>query len=188
MINKSIHESYSKEENRSEISDTQRSKDSRSSELSPQNRRGRKYTSVMKNKIELQEYMSLSPTNYKSIIHQNPESIKHRQTYSPSPQRKGLYWQNWLLPSSFNLTQSCIELAPSTTSTAHCCMLTGENEILHSSKDDEVFEVASLTKIMTAYTVIYISHLYRIKLKEHLIYINKNASWMEGTSAGLREG
>ena len=62
------------------------------------------------------------------------------------------------------------------------------NDVIISSNMNEKMEVASLTKIMTAYTVLCICHLNNIKIREHSITIHQEASYMEGTSAGLRCG
>lgn len=41
---------------------------------------------------------------------------------------------------------------------------------------------------MTAYTVIKICNMYRVKMKQHKVTIHQKASWMEGTSANLKTG
>lgn len=46
--------------------------------------------------------------------------------------------------------------------------------------------MASLTKIMTAYTALNICSTYGIKIREHYVSINKIAAYMNGTSAGLK--
>ena len=67
-------------------------------------------------------------------------------------------------------------------------MLSDTNEILMSENLNERMEVASLTKIMTAYTVLCICHSNGIKIREEEIVIHQEAAWMEGTSAGLKIG
>jgi predicted secreted Zn-dependent protease len=49
-------------------------------------------------------------------------------------------------------------------------------------------QIASLTKIMTAYTVLSLCQEYNIKVREQWIPIHTRASYMEGTSANLRSG
>lgn len=48
--------------------------------------------------------------------------------------------------------------------------------------------MASLTKIMTAYTVISLCKQYNIKVREEWIPIHSRAHYMEGTSANLKAG
>ena len=58
--------------------------------------------------------------------------------------------------------------------------------MLVEHNESERREIASLTKIMTAYTVITICNTYGIRVREHKITILQQASYMEGTSANLR--
>lgn len=78
--------------------------------------------------------------------------------------RKQTYWQSWLLPST-PMSQSCIELPPSIGAHAYCAMLADTSEILLSNNATAKLEVASLTKIMTAYTVICICNANGIKIR-----------------------
>ena len=67
-------------------------------------------------------------------------------------------------------------------------MASDTNEILTSKNLDEKREIASLTKIMTAYTVITICNTHNIKIREARINIHEQASSMNGTSANLKLG
>ena len=49
-------------------------------------------------------------------------------------------------------------------------------------------QIASLTKIMTAFTVINICNTYGVRIRETWVPIQREASMMEGTSANLRNG
>ena len=57
-----------------------------------------------------------------------------------------------------------------------------------SANENEKRQIASLTKIMTAYTVLGICQEYNIKVRQQWIPIHTHASYMEGTSANLRSG
>lgn len=67
-------------------------------------------------------------------------------------------------------------------------MTTDTHEILVQKNIDYKREIASLTKIMTAYTVIHICHSHGIRIRDHKVTIHQQASWMEGTTANLRTG
>ena len=55
-----------------------------------------------------------------------------------------------------------------------------------SCNENEEKQIASLTKIMTAYTVVNLCQEYHIRVREQWIPIHSQASYMEGTSANLR--
>ena len=67
-------------------------------------------------------------------------------------------------------------------------MFGSENEILLSHNQDQPRQMASLTKLMTAFTVINICNTCGIKVRDHNVIIQQEASFMEGTSANLATG
>lgn len=67
-------------------------------------------------------------------------------------------------------------------------MISNTHEVLVQQNQCDQREIASLTKIMTAYTVVCICNTYGIKIREEKVMIHQQASFMEGTSANLRVG
>lgn len=111
------------------------------------------------------------------------------QRQSESPNRKTLYWQNWLIEGrqSGTLPRSLTaqrEPLPQVTAAAYAVVMGEEVRVGHNETVRR--EIASLTKIMTAYTVISLCHSYGIRLREQYVPVHPQASFMEGTSANLR--
>lgn len=75
---------------------------------------------------------------------------------------------------------------PRVSASSFVAMMGDDMEVLGGKGEDERREIASLTKIMTAYTVICICNSYGIKVREHKLTILQQASFIEGTSANLR--
>lgn len=67
-------------------------------------------------------------------------------------------------------------------------MWTDNNALIMHSAETERRQIASLTKIMTAYTVLSLCRQYNIKVREEWIPIHSCAHYMEGTSANLKAG
>ena len=65
-------------------------------------------------------------------------------------------------------------------------MLGDTNEIIACENLNVEREMASLTKLMTAYTALNICSNFNIRIREHYVSINKQAAYMNGTSAGLK--
>jgi D-alanyl-D-alanine carboxypeptidase (penicillin-binding protein 5/6) len=65
-------------------------------------------------------------------------------------------------------------------------MLADTGEIVAGEGINAEREIASLTKLMTAYTALNICSTFNIKIREHFVSINKHAAYMNGTSAGLK--
>jgi D-alanyl-D-alanine carboxypeptidase (penicillin-binding protein 5/6) len=59
-------------------------------------------------------------------------------------------------------------------------------ECLFGRGENEKKEIASLTKVMTCYTVLKLCQNYEISLKETIITISPLASEIDGTTANLR--
>lgn len=80
-----------------------------------------------------------------------------------------LYWQNWLLPT--DLRKETENKEPEFNSKSACALFSDSNEIFLSHNCNEVLQIASLTKIMTAFTVINICNSFGIKIRETWIRI-----------------
>lgn len=61
-------------------------------------------------------------------------------------------------------------------------------KFLFGKFESERWEVASLTKLMVAYTVISICQRFDIDMESHLIEVSYDSTEVSGTSAKLREG
>ena len=104
-------------------------------------------------------------------------------------------------PSSASLTTRCSSSAsnktvkasikskpPRISSSSYCVYNMSKGIIISSKRDLELREIASLTKIMTAYTVLNLIDERKIIEMSDIVKVSKNASNVTGTSAGLVEG
>ncbi len=85
-------------------------------------------------------------------------------------------------------TSSLFDLKPCLTASSYYSCWSDTYESLLCSSETEERQIASLTKIMTAYTVLALCQQYNIKIREQWIPIHNRASYMEGTSANLKSG
>lgn len=67
-------------------------------------------------------------------------------------------------------------------------MMADDNEIVLTHHGKKVRQIASLTKLMTAFTVVNLCNTYGVKVRDYKIKIEEEAAFMEGTSANLRKG
>lgn len=79
------------------------------------------------------------------------------------------YWQDWLLP--VELRKNSEIKPPASYSKSLCAMFSDNNEIFLGHNYNEIVQIASLTKIMTAFTVINICNQLGIKVRETWIKI-----------------
>ena len=80
------------------------------------------------------------------------------------------------------------EVKPVLTAESYVAMWVDSGLPLLSSCQNERRQIASLTKIMTAYTVLGLCKEYQVRVREQWIPVHNRASYMEGTSANLRSG
>lgn len=85
-------------------------------------------------------------------------------------------------------TPSLLDLLPCVSASSYYSTWSDCSEPLLCSREAEKRQIASLTKIMTAYTVLALCRQYNIKVREQWIPIHTRASYMEGTSANLKSG
>lgn len=95
--------------------------------------------------------------------------------------------------SSFRLRlikpiSTIFDLKPVLSAQSYIAMWADNGETLLSQCSEEQRQIASLTKIMTAYTVLGLCKEYQVKVREQWIPVHTRASYMEGTSANLRSG
>mmetsp|Transcript_65457 Transcript_65457/g.75277 ORF Transcript_65457/g.75277 Transcript_65457/m.75277 type:complete len:368 (-) Transcript_65457:216-1319(-) len=77
---------------------------------------------------------------------------------------------------------------PTVTSRAWCIVDGHSGELLWGKRDAEQREVASLTKIMTAFVVSKVSQRLNLDIENTMLTVSRNASRTPGTTANLREG
>lgn len=77
---------------------------------------------------------------------------------------------------------------PVISASSYCVMMTNTKMVLLGSKLDSRRQVASLTKLMTALTVLHLCKQYSVDMVTTMIVIDGNAATMEGTSACLKYG
>ena len=63
-----------------------------------------------------------------------------------------------------------------------------EDRVFQSKKDSVKRQIASLTKMMTFFTVMKLMDKFRLQPASTVLTISKTAACMNGTSANLREG
>jgi D-alanyl-D-alanine carboxypeptidase len=123
--------------------------------------------------------------------------IKSQSFIKPKP--KPVYAKVSRCPSSASMTTRCssttsnkvpkVDQKPiKITATNYCVYNMNNGFIICSKKDLELREIASLTKIMTAYTVLNLIEEKSLGTMNDVIKISKNAARVNGTTAGLTEG
>lgn len=75
--------------------------------------------------------------------------------------------------------------APNLSAHCYCVMMASSKKVLLGGKMDTRRQVASLTKLMTAMTVMEIARKNAIDITAGIVVVGEEAAMMEGTSAGL---
>lgn len=120
----------------------------------------RQYFSMKKNYSNYSETTYISPGS--SLSPEKSTTARYKNA-SLSPDRKSAYWQNWLLPEGIRKQMNYDQ--PSISATSMCTIFADNNQIFHSENCLETRQIASLTKIMTAFTVINICNTYGVKIR-----------------------
>jgi D-alanyl-D-alanine carboxypeptidase (penicillin-binding protein 5/6) len=82
-----------------------------------------------------------------------------------------------------------VDLAPPFVTAKSWAIMDGRTgEILFGKCENDRREIASLTKIMTAFVVIQIIRKIKLNAKKTLLQVSKNAASIGGTSAKLKSG
>ena len=82
-----------------------------------------------------------------------------------------------------------VDLAPPFVTAKSWAILDGRTgEILFGKCENDRREIASLTKIMTAFVVVQIIRKIKLNSKKTLLQVSKNAASIGGTSAKLKSG
>jgi D-alanyl-D-alanine carboxypeptidase len=75
-------------------------------------------------------------------------------------------------------TPSFLDLKPVISAASFIAMWTDDDKPLWAFKEQEERQIASLTKIMTAYTVLGLCQEYNVKVREQWIPVHNRASYM----------
>lgn len=150
-----------------------------------------KRSTVSNTRSGRRQYLSLKKHRsiHSSTVYTSTSPVRGRgkeERCSLSPDRKSLYWQNWLLPEGARKPISHDK--PTVSAQSFCALLADNNEVLLSENCHQPRQIASLTKIMTAFTVINICNTHGLKIRDVPIVIHSEAAMMEGTTANLRPG
>jgi D-alanyl-D-alanine carboxypeptidase (penicillin-binding protein 5/6) len=62
------------------------------------------------------------------------------------------------------------------------------NKVIQGKKENLKREIASITKMMTFYTVLKLMEKYNMNPETTILTVSKSASLITGTSANIREG
>ncbi len=82
-----------------------------------------------------------------------------------------------------------VDLAPPFVTAKSWAIMDGRTgEILFGKCENDRREIASLTKIMTAFVVVQIIRKIKLNSKKTLLQVSKNAASIGGTSAKLKSG
>lgn len=138
-------------------------KDSTSSTFYSSKRSHRQYFSLKKN------FSNYSETSYSPTTSPDKQRSQKPKNSSLSPDRKNVYWQNWLLPEGIRKQVSYEQ--PTVSASSMCTLFADNNQVFYSENSLETRQVASLTKIMTAFTVISICNHFGVKIRETWIKI-----------------
>lgn len=77
---------------------------------------------------------------------------------------------------------------PTVSAHCFCVMLASSRKVILESKMEVKRQVASLTKLMTALTVLELARRFQVDIQAQMVEVGGDAAMMEGTSAGLKNG
>ena len=139
-------------------------KETTSSTFYSSKRSHRQYFSMKKNFSNFSETSYISPSPSPENLH-----TTRLRNGSLSPDRKNTYWQNWLLPQGIRRHVNYEQ--PSVSAISMCSIFADNNQVFLTENSLESRQIASLTKIMTAFTVINICNTFGVKIRETWIRI-----------------
>lgn len=119
--------------------------------------------SLINPKSTSSHYLQMQGINFEEMFGQNKKSVQARKA-------------------------ELLKMIPVTTSKCWAIYDAGKMGFIHGKRENVKREVASLTKIMTCYVVIKLSHNWNMPIETTEVTVSQVASDIRGTSANLEAG